>query len=137
MELSLFNLSINDLYLLIFGLFLLWNNLEALFEFKKIRKDLQTIETGDIIQLSKWRLFMLRIVGLFVFKWLIYLIAIAVTGSLFVIIVAVILGGLRLYISYSRLEEIKKSQRLDFIVLAGELLFVTVFMGYYFGVTVS
>jgi len=135
--LSLFNLSINDLYLLIFGLFLLWNNLEALFEFKKIRKDLQTIETGDIIQLSKWRLFMLRIVGLFVFKWLIYLIAIAVTGSLFVIIVAVILGGLRLYISYSRLEEIKKSQRLDFIVLAGELLFVTVFMGYYFGVTVS
>ena len=134
---SLFNLSINDLYLLIFGLFLLWNNLEALFEFKKIRKDLQTIETGDIIQLSKWRLFMLRIVGLFVFKWLIYLIAIAVTGSLFVIIVAVILGGLRLYISYSRLEEIKKSQRLDFIVLAGELLFVTVFMGYYFGVTVS
>lgn len=137
MELSLFNLSINDLYLLIFGLFLLWNNLEALFEFKKIRKGLQAIETGDIIQLSKWRLFMLRIVGLFVFKWLIYLIAIAVTGSLFVIIVAVILGGLRLYISYSRLEEIKKSQRLDFIVLAGELLFVTVFMGYYFGVTVS
>jgi len=38
MELSLFNLSISDLYLLIFGLFLLWNNLEALFEFKKIRK---------------------------------------------------------------------------------------------------
>ncbi|PER67557.1 hypothetical protein [Priestia megaterium] len=134
---SLFNLSINDLYLLIFGLFLLWNNLEALFEFKKIRKGLQTIEVRDIIQLSKWRLFMLRIVGVFIFKWLIYLIAIAITENLFVIIVSIILGGLRLYISYFSLEKIQESRRLDFIVLMGELLFVIVFMGYYFGFNVS
>jgi len=135
--LSLFNLTINDLYLLIFGLFLLWNNLEALFEFKKVRKNLQAIELGNIIQLSKWRLFMLRIVGVFIFKWLIYLIAIAITENLFVIIVAVTLGGLRLYISYFSLERIQKSPKLDFIVLVGELLFVIVFLGYYFGINLS
>ncbi|MGF9946293.1 hypothetical protein ABEX44_23985 [Priestia megaterium] len=134
---SLFNLTINDLYLLIFGLFLLWNNLEALFEFKKVRKNLQAIEVRDIIQLSKWRLSILRIVGVFIFKWLIYLMAIAITENVFVVIVAVTLGGLRLYISYFSLEKIQESQKLDFIVLVGELLFVIVFLGYYFGINLS
>ncbi|WP_135326445.1 hypothetical protein [Halobacillus salinus] len=121
-----------DIYLFVFSLFLLMNNLGSLFEYKKNKENLRSVNENQLMQLSKWQLLGAKLVGAFIFKWLIYLLAAVITGSFLLIILSLILVTLRVYILFHSLNEIQDS-KLDWYVLVAETLYVAGFMLYYFG----
>ncbi|TGB03731.1 hypothetical protein E4663_01630 [Halobacillus salinus] len=108
------------------------NNLGSLFEYKKNKENLRSVNENQLMQLSKWQLLGAKLVGAFIFKWLIYLLAAVITGSFLLIILSLILVTLRVYILFHSLNEIQDS-KLDWYVLVAETLYVAGFMLYYFG----
>lgn len=111
------------------------NNITALFEYKKNKEKLKNIDENQSLSslAGKWRVFIVMIIGAFIFKWLIYIIASIITGSFLVIIASLILITLRVYIMFNNLKEIQNS-KIDLYVLIVETLFVGVFMLYFFGI---
>lgn len=109
------------------------NNIQAIFEYKKIKQNSKNIDDDELLTIfsGKWRLFIIKLIVAFIFKWLIYIVASLITGSFLVIIVSLILTTLRVYILFNSLSEHSK---LDLYVLISETLFVGGFMLYYFGI---
>lgn len=108
------------------------NNIASILEYKKNKENLKSISESQLMLPSKWKLFVAKLIGAFIFKWLIYIIAFVITGSFLVIIISLILITLRIYLMFHSLIEIQESKT-DLYVLVAETVFVGVFMLYYFG----
>ena len=133
---SFVNWSVEDVYLLIYSLFLIGNYISTLKEYKKTKLLLNEMKEDElqfeIDSIPKWKLFSLRIVGAIIFKWLFFILAYLLTGNITLLIISIILVVLRIYIMYHSLSELRKT-KIDLYVLIGETLYTMVFSLYYFG----
>jgi hypothetical protein len=132
------NWATKDIYLLIYSLIIIGNYISSLKEYKINKAILQEMDEADLQfelnSISKWKLFILRIVGAIIFKWLFFIIAVSLTANITLLVISLILIILRLYVMYHTLSELKKT-KLDLYVLIGETTYTLIFSLYYFGVT--
>lgn len=126
-----------DIYLLIYALVLIGNYISSIKEYKRNKALLKEIDEADLVSdlnsIPKWKLFILRVVGAIIFKWLFFVIAVSLTASITLLILSLILVVLRVYVMYHTLSELRKT-KLDLYVLIGETLYTLLFSIYYFGV---
>nr|WP_216667880.1 hypothetical protein [Sporosarcina jiandibaonis] len=113
----------------------MWINIEYLIEHKKLKEGLSDIDSEEefVMTPSSISVMLFILVFNFIRRWLVYLLAVAITGNLFVIIIAAILFALSLYDSlfnYS-LEKVKNSKiGLDLVVI--DTIAITGFVIYLF-----
>ena len=126
-----------DIYLLIYALVLIGNYISSIKEYKRNKALLREMDEADLESdlnsIPKWKLFILRVVGAIIFKWLFFVIAVSLTASITLLILSLILVVLRVYVMYHTLSELRKT-KLDLYVLIGETSYTLVFSLYYFGV---
>ncbi|WP_343035061.1 hypothetical protein [Sporosarcina jiandibaonis] len=124
-----------EFYILIYCFIILWINIEYLIEHKKLKEGLSDIDSEEefVMTPSSISVMLFILVFNFIRRWLVYLLAVAITGNLFVIIIAAILFALSLYDSlfnYS-LEKVKNSKiGLDLVVI--DTIAITGFVIYLF-----
>ncbi|MRG86149.1 hypothetical protein [Salinibacillus xinjiangensis] len=133
MNFSTWNLE--DILLFIFCIFLLLDKFSTIRERKQVKEDLKEIDDNQIL-LSKWKKIGLLIVGAFIFKWLLYFIATAITKNFIVIIISLILITLELYKFTYNIKELQKSKLGQFLLYA-ETVYILVFSIYYFGYSLT
>jgi hypothetical protein len=88
-----------EVFMIIYCFIILWINIEYLKEFKSIKKGLSELSSDQELDVTPDSL-SLMLVGLvfnFVRRWLIYILAVLITGSTLVMIVCVILFVISLY----------------------------------------
>ncbi|GAE27756.1 hypothetical protein JCM9140_3913 [Halalkalibacter wakoensis JCM 9140] len=124
-----------EIFIIIYCLILLWVNISYLIDYKKIQKELREISSEDEIDIKPEALSFLVFVLVFNFfrRWLLYLLAISITGSIVVIIVTSVLFIIGLYDSifnYS-LAKVKESKMQLYLVVM-DTLFISVFAIYLF-----
>ncbi|MED4284638.1 hypothetical protein P4679_22220 [Priestia megaterium] len=134
------NWATKDIYLLIYSLVLIGNYISSLREYKKNKTILQEMDEAELQfeldSIPKWKLFILRIVGAIIFKWLFFIVAVSLTANATLLILSLILIVLRLYVMYHTLSELKKT-KFDLYVLIGETSYTLIFSLYYFGVVLK
>ncbi|PYZ96750.1 hypothetical protein CR205_13760 [Alteribacter lacisalsi] len=88
-----------EVFMIIYCFIILWINIEYLKEFKSIKKGLSELSSDQELDVTPDSL-SLMLVGLvfnFVRRWLIYILAVLITGSTLVMIVCVFLFVISLY----------------------------------------
>lgn len=132
----MFNWRLEDIFMFVYCLILMWNYISALLEYKQNKQQLKELTHSELQAeldlLPKWRMFVIAIIGAIIFKWFLFIFAFLVVGHMMVLVAGLILIILRVYILYHRLTDLQKT-KLDLYVLIGECLFTGVFILYYFG----
>ena len=124
-----------EFYILVYCFIILWVNIEYLIEHKKIKGGLSDITSEEefVIIPGSTYVILLGLVINFIRRWLIYLLAVLITGNLFVLIIAATLFVFSLYdilFNYS-LEKVKNSNLgLNLIVI--DTIAITSFVIYIF-----
>lgn len=102
-----------EMFILIYLLFILWINVDYLKEFKKIKRELTEVTTDEelIIDPGSVQVMILGLVFNFIRRWLFYILAVLYTENILVIILAVILFVISLYdtLYNYKLEKVKTS----------------------------
>lgn len=124
-----------EIYIIVYGFILLWINLDYIKDYKKIKTGLSEISSEEDLLINPEGLSMVFIDLLFNFfrRWLLYILAVLITGNLLVMIISVILFAISLYdvlFNYS-LAKIKKSN-LKFYLAALDTIYVAIFVFYLF-----
>ncbi|MFV8828493.1 hypothetical protein [Alkalihalobacterium sp. APHAB7] len=124
-----------DLVLLIYCFILLWVNVSYLREHKKIKESLAEISSEEELDINPHSFSLLLFVMAFSFlrSWLFYILAILITGSLFVIILSAVLfiANVYLILFETSLAKVKKS-KVRFYHVIGDTVFIAGFVIYYF-----
>ncbi|UOE94721.1 hypothetical protein [Alkalihalobacillus sp. LMS39] len=130
------NWTTEHIILFCYCLLLMWNYISSLLEYKKTKQQLKELKNSELQSelelIPKWRLFAMKVIGAFIFKWILFIIAFVLIGNVPLLIVAGILIVLRVYIMYHTLTELQNT-KLDLYVLLGEAMFTAIFIVYYFG----
>lgn len=121
--------------IIIYCFILLWLNLGYLREYKKIKRGLDEITSVDELEINPYSMSLDFIVLLFNFfrRWLIYILAVMITGNVIVLIISVILFIVSLYdclFNYT-LEKLRKSNLLMILAIA-DSIYISVFVMYLF-----
>lgn len=124
-----------EIYIIVYCFILLWINLDYLKEYKKIKNALSDISSEEDLEINPESLSLVFLDLLFNFfrRWLLYILAVLITGNVFVVIVSVILFFVGLYdvlFNYS-LAKLKKSS-LKFYLAGLDTIYVAIFVFYLF-----
>ncbi|MCM3575332.1 hypothetical protein M3172_19210 [Mesobacillus subterraneus] len=124
-----------EVYIIVYCFILLWINLGYIKDYKKIKTGLGEISSEEDLEVNPEGLSMILIDLLFNFfrRWLLYILAVLITGNLLVVIVSVILFSVSLYdvlFNYS-LAKLKKSN-LKFYLAGLDTIYVSIFVFYLF-----
>lgn len=124
-----------EIYIIVYCFILLWINLDYLKEYKKIKNALSDISSEEDLEINPESLSLVLLDLLFNFfrRWLLYILAVLITGNVFVVIVSVILFFVGLYdvlFNYS-LAKLKKSC-LKFYLAGLDTIYVAIFVFYLF-----
>lgn len=122
-------------YIIVYCFILLWINLDYLKEYKKIKHNLSDISSEEDLEINPESLSLVSIDLLFNFfrRWLLYILAVLITGNVFVVIVSVILFFIGLYdalFNYS-LAKLKNSN-LKFYLAGLDTIYISIFVFYLF-----
>lgn len=121
--------------IIIYCFIILWLNLGYLREYKKIKRGLDEIASVDELEINPYSMSLDFIVLVFNFfrRWLIYILAVMMTGNVIVLIISVILFIVSLYdclFNYT-LEKLRKSNLLMILAVA-DSIYISVFVIYLF-----
>ena len=122
-----------EIYIIVYCFILLWINLDYIKDYKKIKTGLREISSDAELEVNPEGLSMVLIDLLFNFfrRWLLYILAVLMTGNKFVVIVSVTLFAISLYdvlFNYS-LAKLKKSN-LKFYLAGLDTIYVSIFVSY-------
>ena len=121
--------------MIIYCFILLWINIDYLREYKKIKKGLAEIPSEDELEINPEGLTVTFLVLLFNFvrRWLLYLLAIFITGNMFVIIITVILFIISLYDSLFNYSLVKiKNSNIGLYLAITDTILIFGFIFYLF-----
>jgi len=122
-----------DALIIIYCIFILWINIGYLRDYKNIKEGLADISSEDELDINPDSISVLLIGLLFNFvrRWLIYLLAISITGNEIVVIISSVLFGLSLYdtLYNYKLEKIKSSNIGKYLAII-DTLFIIIFVIY-------
>jgi hypothetical protein len=124
-----------EMIIIVYCFIILWLNAGYLREYKKIKRGLSEISSVDELEINPYSISLDFIVLIFNFfrRWLIYILAVLMTGNMIVLIISVILFIVSLYdclFNYS-LEKLKKSKLLMYLAVA-DTIYISVFVFYLF-----
>lgn len=124
-----------DALIIIYCIFILWINIGYLRDYKNIKEGLANISSEDELDIRPDS-FSVLLIGLlfnFVRRWLIYLLAIFITGNEIVVIISSVLFGVSLYDTFYnyKLEKIKSSNIGKYLAII-DTLFIIIFVIYLF-----
>lgn len=124
-----------EIYIIVYCFILLWINLDYLKEYKKIKNALSDISSEEDLEINPESLSLVFIDLLFNFfrRWLLYILAVLISGNVFVVIISVILFFIGLYdvlFNYS-LAKLKNSN-LKFYLAGLDTMYVSIFVFYLF-----
>ncbi|WP_175987503.1 hypothetical protein [Bacillus sp. Marseille-Q1617] len=124
-----------EMIIIIYCFIILWLNLGYLREYSKIKRGLDEISSVDELEINPYSMSLDFIVLIFNFfrRWLIYILAVMMTGNVFVIIISVVLFIVSLYdclFNYT-LERLRKSNLLMYLAVA-DTFYISVFVVYLF-----
>ncbi|WP_226641595.1 hypothetical protein [Mesobacillus subterraneus] len=122
-----------EIYIIVYCFILLWLNLDYIKDYKKIKTGLSEISSDAELEVNPEGLSMVLIDLLFNFfrRWLLYILAVLMTGNIFVVIASVTLFAISLYdvlFNYS-LAKLKKSN-LKFYLAGLDTIYVSIFVSY-------
>lgn len=122
-----------EIYIIVYCFILLWLNLDYIKDYKKIKTGLSEISSDAELEVNPEGLSMVLIDLLFNFfrRWLLYILAVLMTGNIFVVIVSVTLFAISLYdvLFNYRLAKLKKSN-LKFYLAGLDTIYVSIFVSY-------
>jgi hypothetical protein len=128
----LFGMTVEETLVLVWCAILLINNVELIFRYRSNKdKYIELQDSGAFFPISQLRLTLGILIGTFMFKGLIYIIAAFVLHNIYAKIFGFLLLVLRLIIGIQDEETFRKS-RWDLVVLLLETGFVVYFMLAYF-----
>jgi hypothetical protein len=121
--------------IIIYCFIILWLNVGYLREYKKIKRGLSEISSVDELEINPYSMSLDFIVLIFNFfrRWLIYILAVLMTGNVIVLIISVILFIVSLYdclFNYS-LEKLRESRLLMYLAVA-DTIYISFFVFYLF-----
>ncbi|MBT2640392.1 hypothetical protein [Bacillus sp. ISL-39] len=124
-----------EIYIIVYCFILLWINLDYIKDYRKIKTGLDEISSVEELEVNPEGLSMILIDLVFNFfrRWLLYILAVLITGEIFVIVISVILFAISLYdvlFNYS-LARLKKSN-LKFYLAGLDTTYVSIFVFYLF-----
>ena len=124
-----------EILIILYCFTILWVNVDFLKDYKNIQRGLSEISSEDELAINPNSLSLILFGVMFNFfrRWLIYILAISITGNILVGIVSIILFVIGLYdtIYHSRLEKLKNSKM--GLYLAGlDTLYISIFIIYLF-----
>ncbi|MBT2663324.1 hypothetical protein [Bacillus sp. ISL-45] len=124
-----------EIYIIVYCFILLWINLDYIKDYRKIKTGLGEISSDEELEVNPEGLSMILIDLVFNFfrRWLLYILAVLITGEIFVIVMSVILFAISLYdvlFNYS-LARLKKSN-LKFYLAGLDTIYVSIFVFYLF-----
>ncbi|WP_078553125.1 hypothetical protein [Bacillus alkalicellulosilyticus] len=129
--------SKEDIFIFIYCIILLWNNIDYLRDYKKIKEELDQISSDSELDINPNSISVILFSLLFRFfrSWLFYILAVLLTQNILVLIVAVVLFIIDLYqaLFKSSVEDVKKSKVRKYQTIA-ETVFISGFVIYYFWV---
>ncbi|RWZ58610.1 hypothetical protein EQV77_06485 [Halobacillus fulvus] len=122
-----------EFYIILYGLILLWINIGYLKDYKKIKAGLEGISSEEELQLNpnSLSLTILALIFNFFRRWLMYLLAVMMTGSLFVTAISVVLfvGGLYDSLFNYSLARVRDSKIGLYLAIA-DIFYVAIFIVY-------
>ncbi|NKE04071.1 hypothetical protein [Mesobacillus selenatarsenatis] len=122
-----------EIYIIVYCFILLWLNLDYIKDYKKIKTGLSEISSDAELEVNPEGLSMVLIDLLFNFfrRWLLYILAVLMTGNIFVVIVSVTLFAISLYdvLFNCSLAKLKKSN-LKFYLAGLDTIYVSIFVSY-------
>ena len=125
---KLFGMTVEETLILVWCVILLINNVELLIRYRFIKeKYIELQESDEFFPISKFRLNLGILIGTFIFKGLIYIIAIFVLHNIYAKIIGFLLLALRMIVGTQTEEEFRKT-KWDLITLILETLFVIYFI---------
>ncbi|MCA1060154.1 hypothetical protein LCL96_14545 [Rossellomorea aquimaris] len=128
----MFGMTVEETLILVWCAILLINNVELIFRYRSNKnKYIELQDSGALMPISQLRLTVGILIGTFIFKGLIYIIAAFVLHNLYAKIFGFLLLVLRLIIGIQDEETFRKS-KWDLLVLLLETGFVVYFMLAYF-----
>ncbi|MBT2641461.1 hypothetical protein J7I80_04420 [Bacillus sp. ISL-41] len=124
-----------EIYIIVYCFILLWINLDYIKDYRKIKTGLGEISSDEELEVNPEGLSMVLIDLIFNFfrRWLLYILAVLITGNILVVIASVILFAISLYdvlFNYS-LAKLKISN-LKFYLAGLDTIYVSVFVFYLF-----
>ncbi|OIU68617.1 hypothetical protein [Rossellomorea aquimaris] len=124
-----------EMLIIIYCFIILWLNIGYLREYKKIKKGLDEIASADELEINPYSVSLDIMVLIFNFfrRWLIYILAVTMTGNPVVLIISLILFIFSLYdclFNYT-LERLRKSNLLMYLAVA-DTIYIGVFVSYLF-----
>ena len=124
-----------EIYIIVYCFILLWINLDYIKDYKKIKTSLSEIASEEELEVNPEGLSMILIDLIFNFlrRWLLYILAVLMTGNIFVMVVSITLFAISLYdvlFNYS-LAKLKKSN-LKFYLAGLDTIYVSIFVFYLF-----
>lgn len=122
-------------FIILYSILILWINIDYLRDHKNITKELEelppTSEEELWIDPNSIFITIIRLIFNFIRRWFIYLLAISITESIFVIIISIILFVVSLYdtlFNYS-LAKITKS-KISLYLIISDTIFILIFIMY-------
>ncbi|XXM73054.1 hypothetical protein ACQ0QQ_03910 [Lysinibacillus sphaericus] len=124
-----------EMLIILYCFIILWLNIGYLREYKKIKRGLDEIASGEEAEFNPHPISLDIMVMIFNFfrRWLIYILAVMMTGNSFVLIISVILFIFSLYdclFNYTW-ERLRKSNLLMYLAVA-DTIYIGVFVIYLF-----
>jgi hypothetical protein len=125
---KLFGMTVEETLILVWCVILLINNVELLIRYRFIKdKYIELQGSDEFFPISKFRLNLGILIGTFIFKGLIYIIAVFVLNNMYAKIIGFLLLALRMIVGTQTEEEFRKT-KWDLITLILETLFVIYFI---------
>jgi hypothetical protein len=129
---SMFGMRVEETLILVWCVILLINNVELILKYR-FNKDkyIELQESGLDFPISQFRLTLGILIGTFIFKGLIYIIAALVLNNIYAKVIGFLLLILRMLIGVQDEESFRKS-KWDLIILILETIFLVYFIFGYF-----
>lgn len=124
-----------EVFIILYCFTILWVNVGFLKDYENIQRGLSEISSEDELDINPNSLSLILFGLMFNFfrRWLIYFLAISITGNILVSIVSIILFVISLYDSlyHSRLEKLKNS-KMGFYLAGLDTIYLSIFIMYLF-----
>ena len=124
-----------EVFIILYCLIILWVNIDYLRDYKNVKSGLGDISSEDEIEIKPDALSLVLLVLGFNFfrRWLMYILAIVVTGNVFVMVVSILLFVMDLYhalFNYS-LAKLRKTN-IPLYLAGADTVFASIFILYLF-----
>ena len=124
-----------EVFIILYCFIIIWVNVGFLRDYENIQRGLSEISSEDELAINPNSLSLILFGVMFNFfrRWLIYILAISITGNILVGIVSIILFVIGLYdtIYHSRLEKLKNS-KIGFYLAGLDTIYLSIFIMYLF-----